>query len=145
MYEKRTCSTCRRVAELLTERGIDFDRVEYHEGISESRLRELLAKAQLRPAEMVRARELLAGELLSGMDLPQDELIRVLTGQRPIVERGDRALLARPPERVLELLARLTPQPRATENDRSAGSSRRFIKPTGENDAARGTRGSAAL
>jgi arsenate reductase len=110
VYEKRTCSTCRRVAELLEEHGADFDRVEYQQqGISEDRLHELLRLAGLSPAEVVSTREPGAAELLES-DLPADELIRVLTRkpeliQRPIVVRGDRALLARPPERVLELLA----------------------------------------
>src|SRR5436853_472049 len=40
VYEKRTCTTCARLNQLLTERGIDFNRVEYHvEGIGEPRLR----------------------------------------------------------------------------------------------------------
>ena|SRR5215210_4483028 len=110
VYEKRTCSTCRRVTELLTERGVAFRRVEYHEqGISEQRLRELLAKADLRPMDVLRAKEPLAAQLLRSGEPPGDELIRLLSEhpeliQRPIVETADRAVLARPPERVLELL-----------------------------------------
>ena len=112
VYEKRTCTTCRQLAELLTERGIDFDRVEYHvEGLPEDKLRELLGKAGARPAELLRTREPLVAEL--GIDPddppPDDELIRLMAEhpqivQRPIVERGDRAVLARPVERVLDLL-----------------------------------------
>jgi arsenate reductase len=30
VYEKPTCSTCRRVVALLDERGVKFDRVDYH-------------------------------------------------------------------------------------------------------------------
>jgi len=30
VYEKRTCTTCRKLAELLRERGIDYDAVDYH-------------------------------------------------------------------------------------------------------------------
>jgi arsenate reductase len=112
VYEKNTCTTCRRLSELLAERGIDFDRVEYHvEGISEEKLRDLLRKAGLRPSDVLRRREPLVAELgLDGDELPGDgELIRLMAEhpvlvQRPIVERGDRAVLARPPERVLDLL-----------------------------------------
>ncbi len=36
VYEKRTCTTCRKLAALLAERGVDFDRVEFHvEGLPE--------------------------------------------------------------------------------------------------------------
>ncbi len=112
VYEKNTCTTCRRLSELLAERGIDFDRVEYHvEGISEEKLRDLLRKAGLGPGDVLRRREPLVAELgLDGDELPGDgELIRLMAEhpvlvQRPIVERGDRAVLARPPERVLDLL-----------------------------------------
>jgi arsenate reductase len=111
VYEKRTCTTCRNLAELLGERGIDFERVEYHvEGLPEPKLRELLAKAGVGPRGVLRAREPLAAELDLVDDPPaDDELIRLMAEhpqlvQRPIVERGDRAVLARPVERVLELL-----------------------------------------
>ncbi|HEV2061440.1 MAG TPA: ArsC/Spx/MgsR family protein [Solirubrobacteraceae bacterium] len=112
VYEKRTCTTCRKLAALLAERGIDFDRVEYHvEGLPEDKLRDLLRKGGMRPADVLRRREPLVAELaLGGDDLPDDdELIRLMAEhpeivQRPIVERGDRAVLARPVERVLDLL-----------------------------------------
>jgi len=111
VYEKRTCTTCRNLAELLAERGIDFDRVEYHvEGLPEDKLRDLLRKAGVGPRDVLRAREPLAQEL-DLVDNPpsDDELIRLMAEhpvlvQRPIVERGDRAVLARPVERVLDLL-----------------------------------------
>ena len=111
VYEKRTCSTCRRLSELLNERGVDFATVEYHvEGLPEPKLRELLAKAGLRPADVLRRREPLVAELGLDAELPSDdELVRLMAEhpqlvQRPIVEHGDRAVLARPPEKVLELL-----------------------------------------
>jgi arsenate reductase len=112
VYEKRTCTTCRKLSELLTERGIDFDRVEYHvEGLPEDKLRDLLRKGDMRPADVLRRREPLVAELGIDPDAPppDDELIRLMAEhpeivQRPIVERGDRAVLARPVERVLDLL-----------------------------------------
>ena len=111
VYEKRTCTTCRNLADLLESQGVDFARVEYHvDGLPEDKLRELLAKAGLRPGDVLRAREPLAAELdLVDKPPPDDELIRLMAEhpqlvQRPIVERGDRAVLARPVERALELL-----------------------------------------
>jgi len=107
VYEKPTCTTCRRLFTLLTERGIDFERVNYFvEPLSERKLGELLGKAGLRPREVVRMKEPGAREL----PLDDDEVVlRTLAEradllQRPIVERGARAVLARPPEKVLELL-----------------------------------------
>ncbi len=112
VYEKRTCTTCQTLSKLLHERGIDFDRVEYHvEGLPEDKLRELLRKGDMRPADVLRRKEPLVAELGIDPDDPpaDDELIRLMAEhpeivQRPIVERGERAVLARPVERVLELL-----------------------------------------
>ena len=110
-YEKPTCTTCRKTAKLLAERGVDFERVNYYvEPLSEDKLRELLRKAGLRPRDAMRTKEPVYDRLgLAQSDLPDDELIRLMAEhpdlvQRPIVERGDRAVLARPPEKVLELL-----------------------------------------
>jgi arsenate reductase (glutaredoxin) len=107
VYEKPTCSNCRRLARLLEERGIDFDRVDYHvEGLPADRIRALLAKAGITARQALREKEPGAAALL---DASEDEIVAAMEAdpvllQRPIVERGDRAVLARPAERVLELL-----------------------------------------
>ena len=111
VYEKRTCTTCRKLSELLDERGIDFDagRVP-RRGPARAQAARAAAQGGRGRATSLRAREPLAAELdLVDNPPPDDELIRLMAEhpelvQRPIVERGDRALLARPVERVLELL-----------------------------------------
>src|SRR5690348_4463853 len=106
VYEKRTCTTCRQVAELLRSRGVEYEDVQYHvEGIGEQRIRELLAMAGISAREALRMREPGAAELAGA---PQDEIVAAMAArpellQRPIVVRGSRAVLARPPEKVLEL------------------------------------------
>lgn len=108
VYEKRTCTTCRKLHALLTERGIDFDTVEYHvEGLTESQIRELLAKAGIPPSAALRMREEGAAELAAAGD--EDAIVTAMARrpellQRPIVVNGGRAVLARPIERVLEIL-----------------------------------------
>ena len=55
VYEKSTCTTCKNLATLLQERGIEFDAVEYHvSGLTEPELRDLLAKAGARPHDFLR-------------------------------------------------------------------------------------------
>jgi arsenate reductase len=111
VYEKPTCTTCRRLAALLTERGIDFDRVNYHvEPLPEEKIRELVAKAGVPARDLLRTKEPVYKELgLAGRDASDDEVIALMAEhpqllERPVVERGDRAVLARPVERVNELL-----------------------------------------
>ena len=77
------------------------------EPIGEKKLRELLRKSGLTPFEVVRAKE--AKEFGITAETPPDEIIRHLVKnpallQRPIVEVGDRAVLARPAEKALDLL-----------------------------------------
>ena len=111
VYEKPTCTTCRRLVALLEERGVDFERVNYHvEGLTEPQLRALLGKAGAAPRDVLRRKEPLVREL--GLDDPRrsdDDLIKAMVEhprlvERPIVESGDRAVLARPPEKVLDIL-----------------------------------------
>jgi len=112
IYETRACSVCRSLSALLAEHGIEADRVQYHvEGIDEATIRELLAKAEIGPRDALRLKEPLVAELglLDEGGVSDDELIAQMAAhpqllQRPIVVRGDRAVLARPVERVLELL-----------------------------------------
>lgn len=111
VYEKPTCSTCRKLRVLLSERGVDFESIDYHvTGIDEDELRGLLQKIGSRPREVLRMREPLVKELgLDGPEISDEDLIAQMAAhpallQRPIVVRGDRALLARPIERALELL-----------------------------------------
>jgi len=111
VYEKPTCTTCRSLAALLEERGVDFERVNYHlDPLPEEKIRDLLRKAGVGPREVLRTKEPAYAELgLDSREVSDDELIARMAEhpqllQRPVVERGERAVLARPPERVLEIL-----------------------------------------
>lgn len=112
VYEKRTCTTCRNLARLLEERGIDFDQVDYHvEPLPREKIAELVRKTGRPAAELLRRKEPVFKELGLGErdDLDDDEVIRLMAEhpqllERPVVERGDRAVLARPVERIEALL-----------------------------------------
>ncbi|MFL5843649.1 MAG: arsenate reductase family protein [Solirubrobacteraceae bacterium] len=111
VYEKRTCTTCRNLAALLTERGIDFEAVDFHlEPLTAEELRALVAKTGVPARELFRTREPVYRDLgLGDREVADDEAIALMAEhpqllERPVVVRGDRAVLARPVERVLELL-----------------------------------------
>jgi arsenate reductase (glutaredoxin) len=102
VYEKPTCSKCQEVKNLLTEKAVEFEVVNYFDQpLGPDRLKELLRAAGLRPKDAMRMNEAAYGELVAGKDLGDDELIRLMAEhpelvQRPIVVRGDRAVVARP-------------------------------------------------
>ena len=100
---------------LFRENGIDFDKVHYLiEPLAEEKLRELFKKAGIRPIEAVRKKEPVFEELVLGEDSADETVIKALTQhpsllQRPIVEFGDRAVIARPAEKALDLIAQARP------------------------------------
>lgn len=111
VYQKPTCTTCRKLFKLLEDEGVDFERVNYFvEPLSRTRLSRLLKKAGLKPRDVLRARAPQYKELgLADPAVSDTRLLELLVEhpdllQRPIVERGSRAVLARPVERVRELL-----------------------------------------
>lgn len=82
----------------------------YVEPIGETKLRELIKKMGIEPRELLRTGEKVYRELeLGKRELNDDEIIRLMVEhpdlvQRPIVERGERAVLGRPTEKIKELL-----------------------------------------
>jgi arsenate reductase len=111
VYEKPTCTKCREADRLLRESGIDFEKVNYYiEPIGEEKLRELIGKMGISPRELLRTSEAVYKQLgLGDRELSDDEIIRLMVEhpdliQRPIVERGSRAVLGRPTEKIKELL-----------------------------------------
>jgi arsenate reductase len=111
VYEKPTCTTCRKLRALLTEHGVEYESIDYHAtGIRDDELRGLLSKIGCGPREVLRTREPLVEELgLDQAGVSDEELIEQMVAnpallQRPIVVCGGRAVLARPIERALELL-----------------------------------------
>lgn len=111
VYQKPTCSKCRATLALLENSGKEFDAVNYYEvPLTVKRLRELIGKLGLPVRDILRSDEPLAHRLgLAERQLPDDELIRIMVEnpdliQRPIVVRGDEAVLCRPPENVRKFL-----------------------------------------
>jgi arsenate reductase (glutaredoxin) len=111
IYEKRTCTTCRQVHALLKERGVDVDAVDYYlDPIPRAKLVSLLKKMGLTPRDLVRTTEPIYKILgLRDRSVTDDELIDAMVEhpdlmQRPIVETGDRAILARPASRIVDIL-----------------------------------------
>ena len=111
VYEKSTCTTCRELATLLADAGVEFDRVDFHiEPLTEEELHALVRKTGRPASELFRAREPVYKELgLGDRQVDDDEAIKLMAEhpelmQRPVVERDERAVLARPVERVRELL-----------------------------------------
>ena len=111
VYQKPTCTTCRQVYAALKESGADFNAVDYYlEPIPREKLKELLSKMGIPAKGLLRTKDEKYKELkLDEKNPPESELIDLMMIypdliQRPIVEKGERAILARPAERLKEIL-----------------------------------------
>lgn len=104
------CSKCREARDLLAEQGVEADLYQY---LDEAPPREELQRVMGLlgiddPRQMMRTKEDVYREL--GLaSASADELLDAMVAhpvliERPIVIRGDRAVIARPPEKLLDLL-----------------------------------------
>jgi arsenate reductase len=111
VYQKPTCSKCRATLGILRDRGADFESINYYEQpLTVKELRKVIDRLGIAPRDLLRKGEQIYRDLgLAKRELPDEELIRLMVEnpdliQRPIVLKGDRAVVARPPENVEELL-----------------------------------------
>ena len=111
IYHKPTCTTCRQAVQLLKDSGTPFTAINYYEqSFTKTQLNTLLKKAGLSPKDVLRTKEDVYHELgLAKKQLSDDELLDLMVKhpdliQRPIVEKGDHAILARPADSIKKLL-----------------------------------------
>ena len=111
MYHNPSCSKSRGALEILADKGVEHDVVEYLKGPPDrASLERILDSVDDAPAELVRkdgrfdelgltASDYTTREAVVELLLEHPELM-----QRPVIFRGERAVIARPSEKVLELL-----------------------------------------
>jgi arsenate reductase len=111
IYHNPRCSKSRAALEILRAGGVEPVVVEYlREPPDAARIAELLRLLGMEPRDLIRKGEKEYAAL--GLDAPgvgRQRLIEAMAAhpiliERPIVVRGDRAVVGRPPERVRELL-----------------------------------------
>ncbi len=95
---------------MFRENNIEYEKVNYFSSeLTEEKLRRLLKKANLTPFEVLRKNEIAFKENRISAETSPDEIIELIVNnpsllQRPIVELGDKAVLARPIEKALDLI-----------------------------------------
>ena len=110
IYHNPRCSKSREALKLLEEQGVDVEVVRYLDNPpSKEELKKLLAMLGLKPRELMRTKEAIYKEL--GLkDVEDDEaLIEAMVKhprliERPIVIKDGKAVIGRPPVKVLDVL-----------------------------------------
>ncbi|MEP1472786.1 MAG: arsenate reductase (glutaredoxin) [Halieaceae bacterium] len=110
MYHNPRCSKSRNTLALLQERGVEPDIILYLEDKpSADEIEKLLSKLGIGAAQLVRRNEDEYKQAGLNKESTEKELIAAMAVspkliERPVVVRGQRAVLGRPPENVLDLL-----------------------------------------
>lgn len=104
------CRKSRETLNIIQESGAEVEIVEYlKEAPTAEELGSILEMLQINPEQLLRKGEAVFKENFKGKDLTNEEWIEAMVSnpvliERPIVIKGDRAVIGRPPENVNELL-----------------------------------------
>ncbi|MGD8914563.1 MAG: arsenate reductase (glutaredoxin) [Candidatus Thiodiazotropha sp.] len=111
IYHNPRCSKSRQTLQLLQEKGIDPDVVEYLKTPPDkATLEQILDMLELEPRDLMRKKEKEYKALqLDDPSLSRDQLIEAMIAnpkliERPIVIQNGKAAIGRPPEKVLDIL-----------------------------------------
>ena len=110
VYHNTRCSKSREACSILQEEGIPFETIEYLKTPpTQKKIKELLKMLGLKAEEIVRKGEPLFKEKFATKKLTETQWIKILSEnpiliERPIIVKGKKAIIARPPEKVLEFL-----------------------------------------
>ncbi|WP_242928788.1 arsenate reductase (glutaredoxin) [Pontibacter vulgaris] len=110
IYHNKMCSKSRQTLDLLQQTGEQVQVVEYlKQPPTADELKVILAKLNLKPQEVIRKGEKLYKEQFEGKEYSDDEWINIMAAnpvliERPIVVKGDKAVIGRPIENVQAIL-----------------------------------------
>ena len=110
LYHNPRCGKSREALKLLKERGIEPEIVEYLKNIpTHAEIEDLLKRLDMKAEDLLRKNEKVFKELYKGKDLSDSEWIEAMIAEPKLIERpiflnGDRAVVGRPPEKVLDVL-----------------------------------------
>jgi arsenate reductase len=110
IYHNPRCRKSREALALLENTGKEIEIRQYLKSpLSIDELKQLLSKLQLRPMEIIRKSESIFKDQFKGKELTDDEWIAILARhpiliERPIVVKGQHAVIGRPIENISGLL-----------------------------------------
>lgn len=110
IYHNPRCGKSRSALKILTENGVEHEvKLYLQESPSFDELKGVLVKLNMRPWDLIRKGEKIYKEQFKGQEKTDDEWISAMVEhpiliERPIVINNDQAVVARPPEKTLEVL-----------------------------------------
>jgi len=110
IYHNNRCSKSRQGLQILEKSGKEFKVVKYLENVPTAKeLKEIIGLLGISPIELVRKNEAIWKENYKNKTLSDNELIEAMVNnpkliERPIIINGNKAVIGRPPEKILDIL-----------------------------------------
>lgn len=110
IYHNPRCSKSRQGLEILTKSGKPFEVVKYlDDNLSVEAIKEIITLLNIKPIDLVRKNEAIWKSDFKGKTLTDSEIIEAMVStpkliERPIVINGQKAVIGRPPELILEII-----------------------------------------
>jgi arsenate reductase len=111
IYHNPRCSKSRACHLLLSDAKKDIEVINYmHTPFSEEKLREIIDLLKFSPLDLVRKNEAIWKEKFKGKSLSDDQIVQAMLEfpkliERPIVVFENSAIIARPPEKVVDFIS----------------------------------------
>ncbi|SEM14299.1 arsenate reductase [Aquimarina amphilecti] len=110
IYHNPRCSKSRQCLTILEERKEDLEIIKYLETpLSEEKLTEIINLLAIKPIDLVRKNETIWKQEFKNKDITDSALIKIMCEypkliERPIVIKNNKAIIGRPPEKVIDIL-----------------------------------------
>ncbi|NER16663.1 arsenate reductase (glutaredoxin) [Spongiivirga citrea] len=110
IYHNPRCSKSRQALAFLEEAKVDFEIIKHLDSpLTSSDLKKLINKIGIKPLELIRKNEAIWKENFKGKTLTDDQIVEAMVLypkliERAIVEKGEKAVIARPIETIKTIL-----------------------------------------
>jgi len=110
IYNNPRCSKSRQGLSILKDANVEFEIIEYLKTpLSKKEITEIVAKLNIDPIDLIRKNETDWKENFKGKEMTNEQVIDAMVAypkliERPIVIQGNKAVIGRPPEKIVSLL-----------------------------------------
>ena len=110
IYHNNRCGKSRAACQILTEKGIAFETIDYLNNIPTAKeLKKIIGLLGISAHDLIRTGEEIYKSLYKNKTLSDEQWIEAMVKhpiliERPIIIHGKKAVIGRPPEKVLEII-----------------------------------------
>ena len=110
IYHNPRCSKSRQCLAILEDKKEDLEIIKYLDSpITKEKLTEVIALLGIQPIDLIRKNEAIWKQEYKGKEITDTELIQIMCEhpkliERPIVIKDGKAIIGRPPEKVIDIL-----------------------------------------